>query len=514
MSPRSVASAEPHVELRSSPSHSDASSVSDALSHESMTETSSSVGWWDLRFPHGAVGHIAASFDALLIIASSVFGGFAYQMLTHGSLRSAAEPLIGAGIFGALLYVLIGSSSGFYELRTILSKRRDAGRIVAQWSLVGLLLTLMAFLMKIGPVFSRGSILCYGVLALGLLLVARRIARRQIRSAIADGRLQGRRAILLGTRAELASMGVVDLLGRFGLTKVDQVAFSNDQNSKFALTQEETESLNNALAVARERGVHEIVLAFPWNETRRIELIRERLRSSPLPVQLLPDRRVRSLVENPSFRVRRSLSIEVQRGPLSRGEQVLKRAIDIIGASFGLIALAPLLLMTSLAIKLDSPGPVLFRQRRKGFNAKQFSIFKFRSMSVMEDGAMVRQATRRDSRVTHIGGVLRRTSIDELPQLLNVLLGDMSLVGPRPHALAHDDYYGDLLSDYAFRHHVKPGITGWAQVRGYRGETEQVEQMKGRVDCDLWYINNWSWTLDFKILAMTCFSVLRQRNAY
>jgi undecaprenyl-phosphate galactose phosphotransferase/putative colanic acid biosynthesis UDP-glucose lipid carrier transferase len=375
-------------------------------------------------------------------------------------------------------------------------------------------MALTAFLMKIGPVFSRGSIVCYAALALVLLLVSRHLSKRAIQSAVVAGRLQGRRAILLGTREELAALGVNELLGRFGLTEVDRVTFSNDQNSTFAMSEKESASLKNALAAAREREADEIVLAFPWYETRKLELIRDRLRSSPLPARLLPDRRVRSLVENPSFRVHRSLSIEVQRGPLSRAEQFFKRVVDVVGASIALLLLLPLMLSTALAIKLDSTGPVFFRQRRKGFNAKEFAIFKFRSMTVMEDGPAVLQATRFDARVTGIGRVLRRTSIDELPQLLNVLFGDMSLVGPRPHALAHDNHYGDLLSDYAFRHHVKPGITGWAQVRGFRGETARVEQMKGRIDCDLWYINNWSLALDCKILLLTCLELARPRNAY
>lgn len=476
----------------------------------------STLGNWvrNFRFPHGAVGHLLAFFDASLIVFSSLLGGSAYQFISNQSIRSAAEPLLGAGILGALLYVLVGHSSGLYDLRSILSKRKDVGRIFAQWSLVGLLLALMAFLMKIGPVFSRGSIVCYALTALLLLLVSRRLAKRLIKLAVAKGQLQGRRAILLGTREELAALGMNELLGRFGLTEVDRVTFSNDQNSNFTMTENESASLKRALAAACERGADEIVLAFPWYETRKLELIRDRLRSSPLPAQLLPDRRVRSLTENPSFRVRRSFSIEVQRGPLSRAEQFFKRVVDVVGASIALTLLAPLMVMAALAIKLDSPGPVFFRQRRKGFNAKQFSIIKFRSMTVMEDGPTVIQATRFDSRVTRIGRILRRSSIDELPQLFNVLFGDMSLVGPRPHALAHDDHYGDLLSDYAFRHHVKPGITGWAQVRGFRGETARVEQMKGRVDCDLWYINNWSLALDLKILMLTCFELARRRNAY
>jgi undecaprenyl-phosphate galactose phosphotransferase/putative colanic acid biosynthesis UDP-glucose lipid carrier transferase len=187
---------------------------------------------------------------------------------------------------------------------------------------------------------------------------------------------------------------------------------------------------------------------------------------------------------------------------------------DLIGASIGLVILAPLMLISAVAIKLDSPGPVFFRQRRAGFNSNQFSIVKFRTMNVLEDGPVVIQASRFDARITRVGKLLRRSSIDEVPQLLNVMRGDMSLVGPRPHALAHDSHYGNLLSDYAFRNHVKPGITGWAQIRGYRGETAHVEQMKARVECDLWYINNWSLILDFKIIALTCVALMCQRNAY
>ncbi|KJC36555.1 hypothetical protein UP06_32565 [Bradyrhizobium sp. LTSP857] len=425
------------------------------------------------------------------------------------------DQLFGAGLTAALLYVLIGQSGGFYDLRVAFSKRRrDAGRIFAQWSMVSLLLTLLAFLMKTGAVFSRGSVICFGLLALVLLLVCRRYSKRFVAAAVADGQVQGRRAIVIGTREELAALGVEELLERFGLTEVERVVFSTDRNSGFAMTEEESSSLDRALAIGRERVVDEIVLAFPWTDTRKLELVRDRLRVSPLPVQLVPDRRIRALAENPSYRLRRSLSIEIQRGPLSRAEQFSKRVVDIVGASLGLIILAPLMILSAIAIKVDSVGPIFFRQRRNGFNANQFSIFKFRTMSVMEDGAAVVQAKRFDPRVTRVGRVLRRSSIDEVPQLLNVLTGEMSLVGPRPHALAHDNHYGDLLAEYAFRHHVKPGITGWAQVRGYRGETARVEQMKGRVDCDLWYINNWSLALDLKILVLTCLELTRRGNAY
>ncbi len=466
------------------------------------------------KIPYSALQYTLALVDGFLIIFSSIIGGGLYQIVANGEFKNA-DQLLGAGIMAALLYVLIGQSGGFYDLRVSLSKRRrDVGQILMQWSLVSSLLTLLAFLMKSGAVFSRGSIVCFGSLALLLLLVCRQFSKRLVANAVAEGQVQGRRAIVLGTREELAALGVDELLERFGLTEVDRVIFSSDRNGGFAMSEDEASSLEQALAVGRERSVDEIVLAFPWSDTRRLELVRDRLRISPLPVQLVPDRRIRSLAENPSFRLRRSLSIEIQRGPLSRVEQLSKRMVDIAGASLGLILLMPLMLLSAIAIKADLPGPVFFRQRRNGFNAKQFPIVKFRTMTVMEDGATVVQAKRFDPRVTRVGGVLRRSSIDEVPQLINVLRGEMSLVGPRPHALAHDNHYGDILSEYAYRHHVKPGITGWAQVKGYRGETSRVEQMKGRVDCDLWYINNWSFALDLKIMAMTCLELTRRGKAY
>jgi len=170
--------------------------------------------------------------------------------------------------------------------------------------------------------------------------------------------------------------------------------------------------------------------------------------------------------------------------------------------------------IVALAIKLDSPGPVLFMQTRHGFNGKRFKILKFRTMTVLEDGATIPQAVRGDSRVTRIGLWLRKTSIDEIPQFFNVLKGDMSIVGPRPHAVAHDSYYAELISRYAFRHHVKPGITGWAQVHGCRGETRTVHSMKERVDHDIWYVGNWSLLLDLYIILRTAVEVMRSRNAY
>jgi exopolysaccharide biosynthesis polyprenyl glycosylphosphotransferase len=165
--------------------------------------------------------------------------------------------------------------------------------------------------------------------------------------------------------------------------------------------------------------------------------------------------------------------------------------------------LSPLMLTTAFLIKFSSPGPVLFTQSRNGFNGRSFRIWKFRTMTVLEDGPTIQQATRDDPRVTQVGRWIRRGSIDELPQLFNVLSGDMSLVGPRPHATAHDTEYAQKIAAYAFRYHVKPGMTGWAQINGYRGQTQTIDLMEKRVDCDLWYINHWSIWLDLKIILRT-----------
>jgi exopolysaccharide biosynthesis polyprenyl glycosylphosphotransferase len=231
-------------------------------------------------------------------------------------------------------------------------------------------------------------------------------------------------------------------------------------------------------------------------------------------VMLLPDSSVAPILAQAKFDSNSRLQIEIQRAPLSQMEMAAKRVCDVLIAGATILFLSPMMIFVGAMIALDSKGPIIFRQNRNGFNGKQFVIYKFRTLSVLENGEVVNQVKRDDDRVTRIGRVLRATSIDELPQLFNVLKGDMSLVGPRPHAIAHDNQYTNLVADYALRHHVKPGMTGWAQVNGFRGETAQVEQMRKRVAFDLWYIDNWSFWFDLKILLFTCVEITRRRNAF
>jgi exopolysaccharide biosynthesis polyprenyl glycosylphosphotransferase len=206
--------------------------------------------------------------------------------------------------------------------------------------------------------------------------------------------------------------------------------------------------------------------------------------------------------------------LTLTRQPLGRWQQIEKRAFDLAVAGVALALLSPLLLVVAAAIRLESPGPALFRQKRYGLNQEPFRIFKFRTMRTMDDGRVVKSATRGDARITRLGARLRRLSVDELPQLFNVILGDMSIVGPRPHALAHDQLYVDRLAAYARRHNVKPGITGWAQVSGHRGEIADDGAMLHRLEHDLYYVDNWSLWFDVKIMWLTVFSRASHANAY
>ena len=238
------------------------------------------------------------------------------------------------------------------------------------------------------------------------------------------------------------------------------------------------------------------------------------LRVLPLPINLVPIGAISELFRLPSHTIGDTVTIELQRNPRTLLERSVTRVFDILVAGTALVLLLPLFLFTAIAIALDSSGPILFRQQRRGFNGRPFYILKFRTMTVMEDGKNIIQARPNDPRVTYVGSWLRRTSIDELPQLFNVLQGSMSIIGPRPHAVAHDTEFDKLVNTYAYRQHVKPGLTGWAQVNGYRGQTRSTKDIEKRVEYDLWYINNWSLALDFKIILMTVIEIVRGHNAY
>lgn len=274
-------------------------------------------------------------------------------------------------------------------------------------------------------------------------------------------------------------------------------------------------STNTLLTYIRHHRVDRVVVALPWVATARIEALLKKLRTVPVRIDLVPSNVVWQF---PAINMERLAGVPVltvANGRVDEQMGLLKRLEDLVISIILLVLLSPILLVIALVIKLDSPGPVIFRQKRHGFNNQVFEVYKFRSMTV-EDSASseVKQATKNDRRVTRVGRVLRRSSLDELPQLFNVLFGHMSIVGPRPHAIQHNLEFGAIILEYFGRHNVKPGITGWAQVNGLRGETDTVDKMHRRVEYDLHYIENWSLMLDLKILVMTAFAVWFQETAY
>ncbi len=260
--------------------------------------------------------------------------------------------------------------------------------------------------------------------------------------------------VLIGDSDEIAALQPQDLLAFFGVAKVRRFILSREDDPAIRASKD-LHVVGSAVSFVRHHDCRDILLALPWSDTGRIEFVRDQLKTLPAAARLLPDIRVRSLTNYVSSARQRVLAIDIQRAPLSGAQRFVKRVMDIIVASLALIFCSPVMALTAIAIKLDSPGPVIFKQHRKGFNGRQFVIFKFRTMTVQENGPAVTQATRDDPRVTAMGRLLRSASIDELPQLLNVLKGNMSLIGPRPHALAHDNHFENILHDYAFRHHVK-----------------------------------------------------------
>ena len=276
-------------------------------------------------------------------------------------------------------------------------------------------------------------------------------------------------------------------------------------------------TFDDMLAFVRTHRVDDVVIALPWSAEQRFFEYCNKLREVPVHVRIAPDL-VAFHFRNKEFSALGGMAtFDVVPKPLAGWQYVVKEVEDRLFAILLTIGLLPLMLGIAVAIKLGSPGPVLFRQKRYGYNNKVFSVFKFRTMYHDAPGCTddnVKQAQRNDPRVTPIGKLLRMTSLDELPQLLNVLGGTMSLVGPRPHAVPHNEQYAKIISDYFARHRTKPGITGWAQVNGLRGETDTPEKMKARVEHDIYYIENWSLLFDIKILLKTVYVVATFKNAY
>ncbi|WP_247554018.1 undecaprenyl-phosphate glucose phosphotransferase [Bradyrhizobium sp. 138] len=456
---------------------------------------------------------MTAVVDAALIVISGIGCAVGYLLASAGVVGKA-EVYAAASVLIAINFILLTTVQQGYRLKIITNLPRTFRMTLTTWTgLFGALLAI-AFTMKVSGEFSRGTTISFYLVGLALLLawktvVARWTARAQRTGAFANGR-----AIMIAEFGLATSSNAVDDLGQHGYRLMRVMEIPAKDLASPLLLSSQAPRFEELIAYARENRIEHVFLLMNWSRQHAIDSILDALKILPVPVHLVPDANTARFLRYPLQGTGNTFTAELRRAPLSWRERALKRALDLVGASLALFVFAPVMLVTAILIKLTSKGPVFFRQTRHGFGGRAFKIFKFRTMRVLEDGPNIVQAKKDDPRVTSIGKWLRKTSIDELPQLLNVLKGDMSLVGPRPHAAAHNTEYEQIIGNYAFRHHVKPGITGWAQVNGYRGETHTVDLMQKRVEHDLWYINNWDLWLDFKIILKTMTIGLLQNSAY
>jgi Undecaprenyl-phosphate glucose phosphotransferase len=453
--------------------------------------------------------------DVAVIVAMSWLTGLTYHLVVHGhtgDFLAYSE----VGLFSAFIFVIPNLFRGEYALPNFFAFRPHLRRSIQLWNVTFICLLALGFLAQISVVYSRGWIVLFYVSTIAVLLALRYLFVRAIVLGSKAGLVSAQRIFLVGTGRQID-----DFAGRYqpwnlGVNVVGCHFLAPGEPGATAAAQRQAvdKAFEDAMHSARSIAPDAIYLLMPWSDTDAINRCAETFLTLPAEIHLGPER-ILDRFENVQFsKLGPMATLQLTRMPMSRLERFEKRAFDLVVAAAALLLLTPLLIAVAVMIKLDSAGPVFFMQRRYGFNQAPFRIIKFRTMHTLDDGAVIHQAKRDDPRITRIGAWLRRWNIDEIPQLFNVLRGDMSLVGPRPHALSHNHQYEQRIQLYARRHNVKPGITGWAQIHGFRGETDTDDKMEKRVAHDLYYIDNWSPWLDTTILIRTLISARSYRNAY
>ena len=405
--------------------------------------------------------------------------------------------------------------AGLYQCNTIVSWPNRMRQMVVLSALVTLILLTLALALRISDQFSQLWFFASFVTSSVLIFSLRGCAKLLIRQLASAGMLV-RNVALVG-----ASGQAQHLVSRLRLEDAPWkriVGIFDDRRTRISREVNGLSVLGNLddlVRYVRAGKIHDVVITLPWSADERLVTIIGKLRSLPVHIYLGSDligyhfpRHREQLLEGVPV-------LEIASAPLTGWSGLIKKIEDKIVAGSVVVLLSPLLFAIALTVRLDSSGPILFRQKRYGFNNQEIVVYKFRTMyhnRPAEQG--VRQATKNDPRITRIGRILRATSLDELPQLLNVLQGNMSMVGPRPHAVEHNEQYAQLIGGYHGRHRVKPGITGWAQINGFRGETDTLDKMRARVEHDIFYIENWSLWFDIKIMIFTAFAGWTHKNAY
>ncbi len=387
------------------------------------------------------------------------------------------------------------------------------GRVLFAWLAICGVLLLIGFATKYTAHFSRRVLLVWLVITPALIIAARYYLRMfLVRRLLANG--MARNAIILGVNDSSKSLAK-KIEGSPELGMRLSGFFDDRASSRLGeLDQPVLGELSDVTEYVQTHRTDLVFVALPIRHIERVMRVVGELQDTTASVYFVPDLFVFDLIQSQVRDIRGVPVVSMFETPFSGQRYLAKRTLDLVAASLGLLVLSPLMLAIAFGVKRSSNGPVFFKQRRYGMDGEEILVWKYRTMSVMEDGPQVVQARRDDPRITPFGRFLRQYSLDELPQLINVVRGEMSLVGPRPHAIAHNEEYRKLINGYMIRHKAIPGITGLAQVNGFRGETEKLEAMEGRVQYDLEYLRQWSVLLDLKILFRTVVMIFRDKNAY
>ena len=456
----------------------------------------------------------------LALVARALDGAVILLALWIGTaLRGVVwtEHYLLAGILAILLFALFGQGQGLYRSGRDALPRQHLRTVASVWMWTGFSLFVVAWMTKSTGGYSRVAIGLWMLLA-PLGLMSWRLLGWTLLGTVRERRGDARRAVIAGANDHGERFArIVASSPSLGLTLT---GFFDDRRTDHGWTEDGALSapllgdLDALVDSARAGRIDLVFITLPMKAEEAIDRLIHRLSDSGVSIHIVPDLFVHGLAHSRWINVGPVPVISVFDAPFSGVDGWAKRLEDVVLSIFILLAVALPMLLIAGAVRLTSRGPALFKQRRYGLDGREITVWKFRTMTAGEDGGDVIQARREDERVTPLGAFLRRTSLDELPQFFNVLLGDMSIVGPRPHAIAHNEAYRALIPGYMLRHKVKPGITGWAQVNGWRGETDTIEKMERRVQLDLWYIRNWSLWLDLRIITRTAWQVLGDENAY
>ncbi|MCT7360093.1 undecaprenyl-phosphate glucose phosphotransferase [Thalassolituus pacificus] len=410
------------------------------------------------------------------------------------------------GLIGMVSFLLIAESVELYRSWRASSALRMVTITSAVWVSVCFAILLLGFFAKVSESVSR-VVMGSWMLCTLILLCGWRLALRQLLFALRARGYNSRRVAIVGINDSAVRMR--EQIKRYPNLGYQFQGFFDDRHADRVAEDYPEAVLQGSideLITRTQQGEYDVIfIALPLKAQKRIADILDRCGDTTASVHLIPDFFTYNLLHARLAEVGSMQTLSVYESPIFGINDVLKRLFDIVFSFSVLAVIAIPMLLIALGVKLSSPGPVIFKQVRYGLDGRRILVWKFRSMTAMDNGNVVRQATKGDARITPFGAFIRRTSLDELPQFINVLQGRMSVVGPRPHAVAHNEEYRKLIPYYMLRHKVKPGITGWAQINGFRGETDTLDKMSGRVDFDLDYIRNWSLWMDVKIIFLTLF---------